>query len=60
MGIIMLNKNELMNEANYLASVKIAKVLLNAGFVTEGEYSIICTKLRAEYRPIIYSLLSGE
>ena len=56
----MMSKDELRSEADYLLSVRITKVLLDKGLITEEEFAIICTKLRLEYLPIISTLLSGE
>lgn len=45
-------------ELQYQTAVSIAKKLLGQGLLTEEEYAVIDTKLRADFEPALGTLLS--
>jgi len=47
-------------ELQYQTAVSIAKNLLGQGLLTEEEYAVIDTKLRADFEPTLGTLLSGN
>lgn len=45
-------------ELQYQTAVSIAKSLLGQGLLTQEEYAVIDTKLRADFKPALGTLLS--
>ena len=53
-----MTEDQFNAEKTYQAAISIAKTLRSKGLLTEEEYTEIDTKLKAEYAPIIGTLLS--
>lgn len=53
-----MSKQEFETEKKYLLSITIAKHLREKGLLTEEEYQVIDTKLKAEYGAKFSTLLS--
>lgn len=46
------------NEITYLVTIKLFQKMLESGLITESEYSVIDTNMRAKYQPKIGTLFS--
>ena len=53
-----MSKEMFTAEMRYQAAVSLAKKLLEKGLLTEEEYAVIDTNLRAEFSPSLGTLLS--
>lgn len=53
-----MSEDKFRSEMSYLASLSIAKNLREKGLLSEEEYAVIDTNLRAEFSPSLGTLLS--
>lgn len=53
-----MSETQFSAEMNYLTAISIIKNLRKKGLLTEEEYTVIDTKLRAEFKPSLATLLS--
>ena len=53
-----MSEENFRSEMSYLAAISIAKNLLEKGLLSEEEYAVIDTNLRAEFSPSLGTLLS--
>lgn len=53
-----MSKEEMLREKLYQTTMLIIRSWLKEGLITEDEYVIIDTKMKAKYRPIIGTLFS--
>lgn len=53
-----MSKEEMQMEKLYQTTMLILRDWLEQGLITEEEYAIIDTKMKAKYRPIIGTLFS--
>lgn len=53
-----MNEAVFYAELQYQTAVSIAKNLLKQGLLTEDEYAVIDTKLMADFKPTLGTLLS--
>jgi len=51
---------QFQSEKLYYISLSIAKAMLRKGIISEGVFTVIDTKLLAEYRPISGTLLARK
>ena len=53
-----MSEDKFCSEMSYLAALSIAKNLREKGLMSEEEYAVIDTNLRAEFSPSLGTLLS--
>ena len=53
-----MSEDKFHSEMSYLAALSIAKSLRENGLLSEEEYAVIDTNLRAEFSPSLGTLLS--
>mgnify|MGYP001519237601 CR=1 FL=1 len=53
-----MSEDKFRSEMSYLAALSIAKNLCEKGLLSEEEYTVIDTNLRAEFSPSLGTLLS--
>lgn len=53
-----MSEEKFRSEVGYLAAISIAKNLRKEGLLTEEEYAVIDTNLKAEFEPSLGTLLS--
>ena len=56
--VMAMGETQFSAEMNYLTAISIVKNLREKGLLTEEEYAIIDTKLRADFSPSLATLLS--
>lgn len=57
-AVIAMSENVFQAELKYLTAISIAKNLRSQGLLTEEEYTVIDTKLQADFSPSLGTLLS--
>lgn len=53
-----MSEEKFRSEVGYLVAISIAKNLRKEGLLTEEEYAVIDTNLKAEFEPSLGTLLS--
>ena len=56
--VTAMSEPQFSAEMNYLTAISIVKNLREKGLLTEEEYAVIDTKLRADFSPSLGTLLS--
>ena len=55
-----MNKEQFDRERLYRATLAIARTMLRKGLISKDEYTVIDTKMREKYRPLLGTLCPAE